>query len=435
VIRFFRLALPRFSQMSARRTPVRRISARSTITLSATLLGMLSSALISNPACAAAYQFYELGTPIVGTAAVGQAAVAEDASTAYFNPAGMGLFQSTQLMLGSQILVPYINFSRNVNATSISGNNGSNAGQLTPGMDVYLAYHASENLRLGLSVTSPYGGALNYNDGWVGRYVVQNVIFYTINFNPSVAYRISDWVSLGAGLALEYMNLQETVALPIPTLPLVDGQVKVSVANYAPGFNAGVMFRPSPSTKIGIAYRSRILHDLHGNTTFLRISTTPNTSTKMIMPQSIIASLAQDFNRFTLLGELGWANWAQMQNTILTVSNYTVVTPLDWNNTYRVGLGGQYRFTPCFLLQAGASYDSSPTNSSHRLPDLPMDRQIRAGAGVMYRFIPQATLGASYEYLNFGRGNVRNVSTNGSLVGSYSRNYANTFQVSLNVDA
>lgn len=387
--------------------------------------------MLNNVAFAAAFQLYELGTPIVGTAGVGQAAVAEDASTSYFNPAGMGLLQHSQFMLGSQLLLPYVNFSKNA-STTILGDNGGNAGTLTPGMDLYYVYSFSPCLKFGISLTTPYGGMLTYNDGWVGRFIVQTATFYAINANPSVAYRFNEWVSVGAGVSLEYMNLQETVALPI--LRLVDGQAKIVVADFSPGFNLGVMFTPYETTRIGVAYRSRITHDLRGNTTFLRIAATPKTSTKMIMPNNVIASIAQDINQFTLLGELGWSNWSTMQNTILTVSSFSAVIPQDWHDTYRIGLGMQYRLNPCFLIQTGASFDSSPTSSSKRLPDLPMDRQIRVGAGIMYTMIRHVVLGASYEYWNLGNAHINNVSSNGVLSGSYSRNYSNTFQVSVNVE-
>ncbi|VVC75272.1 Putative outer membrane protein [Aquicella siphonis] len=392
---------------------------------------LVSSSFMSTSALAAAFQLYELGTPIIGTAGVGQAAVAEDASISYFNPAGMGLLNQSQFMLGAQVLLPYTNFSKNT-ANTISGGNASNAGMLTPGMDVYYVYQYSPSLKFGVSLTAPYGGSLNYTDGWAGRYIVQDVLFYTLNLNPSIAYRVNNWLSLGAGVAVEYMNLQETVALPIE--PLVDGQIDLKLDNFAYGFNLGAMLTPYQSTRIGIAYRSRIKHNLHGSTTFLRVTDEPGTSTQMIMPQNVIVSLAQDLScQFTLLAELGWSNWSSMQNTILHVDRFSETTPRHWNNTYRAGLGGQFKATPDFTLQAGASFDSSPTNTSHRLPDMPMDRQIRLGVGILYAMMKPVTLGVSYEYMNLGKGDIHNVSSNGVLAGSYSRNYANTVQVSLNV--
>lgn len=391
----------------------------------------LGTILFSQVSYAAAFQFYELGTPIVGTAAVGQAAVASDASTSYFNPAGMALLDSSQVLLGPQIILPYTNFSKN-SSNTIPGNNGGNAGLLSPAIGAYYVYNFSPTWKFGVSLTSPYGGALNYNDHWVGRYTVQQMTFYTINLNPAVSYQVNDWLALGGGFSIEYANLYQTLALPVT--PTVDGQATLKLDNFSPGFNLGILLSPTNTTKVGVAYRSQIIHDLNGNADFLNISDTPNASTKMVMPANIIASITQKMtDQFTLLGELGWSNWSSMVDTIVTVDNYTAVTPDNWHDTYRVGLGGQYRVISPLLLKAGASYDSSPTSSSNRLPDLPMDRQIRLAVGMEYELIKAATLGLSYEYIDLGDASMDNTSSNGTLSGDYSRNFANVFQASLNV--
>lgn len=392
--------------------------------------GFLITVLFSSTANSAAYQLYELGTPIIGTAGVGQAAVAEDASTSYFNPAGMSKIISTELMLGSQIMIPHNKFSKH-DATTITGNDGGNAGALTPGMDIYYVYNFSPKFRFGIALTAPYGGELDYNDGWVGRFVVQTVTFYTININPSVSYEFNKYLSLGAGVAVEYMNLQQTIALPY--VADNDGQVKISANDTAAGFNVGLMITPYETTRIGITYRSQIKHNLNGTLTFLKIPNRPDVSTQMIMPQNVIVSLQQNWEKIYFLAEAGWANWSKMQDTILNVRGYSAVTPLNWKDTYRLGVGSKYKFTQKFLMQAGVSYDSSPTSTALRQPDLPMDRQIRAGIGIMYDLIKQATLAVSYEYLSLGRASINNTTSSGTLSGYYPTNYANTFQISINI--
>jgi long-chain fatty acid transport protein len=398
---------------------------------SSLIISSISALFFTNTAFAAAFQTYELGTPIIGTAAVGQAAVANDASTSYFNPAGMTALPTSQFMLGSEMILPYNHFSIG-SANTISGNNGGNAGTFSPGLGMYYVYSYSPKLKLGISLTSPYFGNLNYNNGWVGRYNVQQTFLYTLNLNPSIAYEITRWLSLGIGVSVEYANLSQTVALPVSSTE--DGQASIKVDNVAPGFNVGAMVTPAQRTRIGIAYRSKITHDLEGDTTFLKLSTMPSTSTKMVMPQNVMISLLQSVSdKFNLLGEVGWSNWSSMQNSDLIVDGYSATTVLDWRDTYRVGLGGQYKIFPSLMLQTGVSYDSSPTTPSLRTPDLPMDRQIRVGLGVIYSIIPAIQLGFSYEYINFGDADIDNSSSNGVLQGSYSRNYANVAQVSINI--
>ncbi len=397
------------------------------------LCGLLYASTYSTLTFAAAFQLYELGTPIIGTAGVGQA-VTQDASSSYFNPASMTLLSHSQFMMGGQMTIPYFNFTKS-SSTTIFGNNGGNAGDLIPGLGLYLAYSYSPKLKMGVSLTTPFGGEMTYADGWVGRFYVQQVTFYTINLNPSIAWQLSNWASLGAGLSIEYINLQETVAIPIPGITLVNGQAKVSLANVAPGFNLGALFTPYKTTHIGIAFRSQIVHHLSGSTTILGFAANPPTSTKLVDPAEVIVSASQGIsNQFKLLGEIGWANWSTMRDSILVVKGFSATIPQNWNSTYRIGLGGQYQATCNLMLQLGASYDSSPTTNSKRLPDLPMDKQVRIGAGVLYHLIKPVTLAASYEYLNFGRGQINNVSSNGTLSGYYKRNYADVVQISLNVD-
>lgn len=391
----------------------------------------LLSFLVSSSVFAAAFQFYELGTPIIGTAAVGQAVVANDASTSYFNPAGMVELQTSQYLLGSEVVVPYNYFSQS-SRTTIKGDNGGSAGTLTPGVNLFYVYSLSPKLKLGISLTSPYGGLLTYNDGWAGRFFVQNIALFTLNLNPAIAYQVNDWLAVGGGASLEYASLQETIALPI--LPLVDGQINIKVNSFAPGVNVGVMLTPTKTTKVGIAYRSRINHHLSGDITFLRLPVVPNATTNLVMPQNVIASVSQKVaNQFVLLGELGWSAWSSMKNTVVHVDGFSGTTPRDWRDTYRLGIAGQYLATPSLTLQTGLSYDSSPTTSSRRLPDLPMDRQVRAAAGLIYSFMPAVQMGFSYEYINMGNANINNHSSNGVLVGSYARNYVNVFQASINV--
>ncbi len=396
------------------------------------LCGLLCLSTYSATVSAAAFQLYELATPIIGTAGVGQA-VTNDASSAYFNPASMTLLPDSQFMLGTQMVVPYFNFSKS-SSTTIFGNNGGNAGNLIPGLGMYFAYSYSPKVKIGLSLNSPFGGEMTYANGWVGRFYVQQVTFYTINLNPSVAWQVSDWAALGAGFSVEYINLQETVGLPIPGVP-ISGQAKISLANVAPGFNLGVLFTPYKTTQIGIAYRSQIVHHLSGSTTLLGLAATPSTTSKLVDPAEVIISAAQSIgNQFKLLAEAGWANWSTMRDTLITVKGLTATIPQDWRSTYRLGLGGQYQATDKLMLQLGLSFDSSPTSSGKRLPDLPMDKQVRIGAGFSYRIIQPVTLAASYEYINFGRGQINNASSNGIISGYYSRNYADVLQISLNVD-
>lgn len=84
----------------------------------------------------------EMGTPDLGTAAAGRAALAEDAATAFGNPAGMARLDQSQLLVGIQPAYAISRFDRD-SGTTTSGGNGGNAGGFIPGMGLYAVYSAT----------------------------------------------------------------------------------------------------------------------------------------------------------------------------------------------------------------------------------------------------------------------------------------------------
>lgn len=190
---------------------------------------------------AAGFQLYELGNSSIGTACVGQA-VEPDASISNLNPAGMVQLEKSEMQLGSQLFISKLKFKPN-RYDMISGGNGGSAGALLPGIGMFGVYSCSPNLKFGLSLTSPFGGSVGYNDGWVGRYAVQDALFLTLDINPTVAYRVNDWLAFGAGVIVEYMQVRQIMALP-STIENIDGQADLRFFSYKKGFNAGVFLGP-----------------------------------------------------------------------------------------------------------------------------------------------------------------------------------------------
>ena len=114
---------------------------------------------------------------------------------------------------------------------------------------------------LGLALTSPWGLGVQYDDDWFGRYDSIETRLTTVNLSPALAYRITEWLSIGGGLNIEYADAKLTNALP-DTLapggpsPATDGQAKFTGDDVALGFNVGVLLKPWSRTRIGLHYRS-----------------------------------------------------------------------------------------------------------------------------------------------------------------------------------
>jgi long-chain fatty acid transport protein len=188
----------------------------------------------------------EFGTPSMGVAGAGAQAVANDASTSFHNPAGMTRLQESQLMGGIGVLKANTEFDRDPN-TPISGNDGGKAGGFGPILGSFGALRVTDDLRLGLNVISISGAVLDYNNDWAGRFQSQEIEFLTLSIQPTLAYRINDYVSVGAGALILYANLNAKTAVPPPNCT---GRVKIKDADdFDAGFiGGGLVFGPSGRT-------------------------------------------------------------------------------------------------------------------------------------------------------------------------------------------
>jgi long-chain fatty acid transport protein len=140
---------------------------------------------------AGGFFLYEVGTPDVGLASAGYAARAQDASTAFTNPAGMTMLDHSQLLAGIQPIYTHLNFSAD-GSTTTRGTDGGNALLPLPGGSFFYVYSLNTRVKFGFASCAYFGGALEYNLNWVGRYFLQGATILGMSFIPSVAYRVND---------------------------------------------------------------------------------------------------------------------------------------------------------------------------------------------------------------------------------------------------
>ncbi len=133
-------------------------------------------------------------------------------------------------------------------------------------------------------------------------------------------------------------------------------------------------------------------------------------------------------DRLAIMGNVGWQNWSSFRNidvSIVSDTSTSATQDLGYDDTWHFAFGVQYRIAEPWLFSTGFAYDASPADSGKkRTSALPLDRQIRVGAGVQYEFNQDVTLGAAYEYLDLGDGNVDIIGGNlrGDLKGDYKKN-------------
>ena len=187
--------------------------------------GILLASLIAPSTQAGGLYLYELGTPDVGTAAAGWAARAQDAATVFTNPAGMTRLEKSELLVGVQPLYLNAEFSPDSNTTS-SGSDGD-ASTWLPAGGLFYVHNLMPKLKIGVSAVGYFGLGLEYENDWVGRYYVQEIKLQAVGVQPALAYQVTEWLSLGAGVVALYGVLEEKAAVNNIDPNQSDGKLKI----------------------------------------------------------------------------------------------------------------------------------------------------------------------------------------------------------------
>jgi len=156
----------------------------------------LATALTGGVGTAFGAGFYlpEVGSPAsLGTAGVANPTNTYSADASWTNPAGMTGIDDQQVLTGLQVAVPKIEFDvKGVESRGlrpVTGDDGGNAGIVTPIPSFFYVKPVSDDVRFGFSLTGPLGGGVDYGNRFAGRYSVQNVVLGAAAITPSATHR------------------------------------------------------------------------------------------------------------------------------------------------------------------------------------------------------------------------------------------------------
>jgi long-chain fatty acid transport protein len=390
------------------------------------LIPVLLLGLGAEHADAAGFQLLEQNASGLGNAYAGSAAAAENASTIFFNPAGMTYLSGRQFSAGLNAVRPSFEFSNSgsLNPTALgggaaSGGNGGDAGSWAYLPNGYLSWALSRDLYVGVGVGAPFGLKTEYDPGWIGRYQSIKFDIKTLNINPSVAYRVNDAVSLGFGLNWQKFKT-EYVRQATPA-----SQVKLSTEDDSWGWNAGALFQVSPATRVGVSYRSAVRQNLDGN---LSGALNAPASAEVKLPDTFLLSVFHVLDdRWELMGDLSRTGWSNIQKLdIVNKSTGTVADTLTlrWRDTWRVAVGASYKYNSAWKLKSGIAYDQSPVSDPQYRPvSLPDNNRVWLSIGAQYKPSKEAALDIGYAYLYMKDAGINNnggsQATKGLVSGSY----------------
>jgi long-chain fatty acid transport protein len=412
----------------------------------------------------------------IGNAYAGASATAEDASTIFYNPAGMTRLPGRQAVGSLVVLKPEVKFSSDSSRTSLPPlittgltDNGGDAGDwgFVPGG--YLSWQLTPNLWAGIGVSAPFGLKTEYDSSWVGRFHAIKSEVLTVNINPSIAWKVNEMFSVGAGVNLMYIDAELTNSVDYSAIAFAqgggaalgalavpgacpgavtgvappaggsncEGVAKLKADDWAWGWNLGAMINLSPATRIGLAYRSTVTQKLEGDVSFsnrpaLLAAGLPNggVNSEIKLPDMASVGFAHAFGRFQVLADYTWTGWDSIQNLTIRRSSGAQLTntPLRFKNSWRIGLGVNYQLDDQWKLRFGTAYDKTPVQDEFRTPRLPDESRIWLALGAQWQFSKQGALdfGYAHEFIDDASSQLPSATPpaapQGNLFGTYKAN-------------
>lgn len=345
----------------------------------------------ASAAQAAGFMLTEQSAGSLGRAYAGVGVDGTDISGVFYNPATMTLHPGTQIQAGFVAVGLDLAYEGNNGATE---NGAANTQPIPFG---YISHQMTDNMWIGLSMTVPFGMGTEFDDNWAlaGRGISAQVL--TFDFNPNVAWKLSDKVSLGAGLSIQYASAD----LKMKQYQAADQGIasldsEVDADSIAWGWNIGLMWSPLDNLRFGLSYRSSVNHNADGDLTIdnARINGIPITaamagaseglarvygsmgvydaSATLATPAWAMATAAWDVNDLvSLYATVRWTDWSSFDElTIKSVTSSTITN--KWQDTYLFSVGTDLRFTNWWTFRAGIGYETSPIdNPEYRTAIIP----------------------------------------------------------------
>ncbi|MDD0967743.1 MULTISPECIES: OmpP1/FadL family transporter [Pseudomonas] len=383
-------------------------------------VSVLAVGLLSSNAQAGGILIYEAGQEGNGLANAGAAALATDPSVLMSNPAGLTELKGTQISANGQLILGDIRFSRDSN-NQFDGNEGGNALQYLPGASFFVSHQIDERSAVGFGMYGNFGLALDYDDDWAGRYFNQEAAVIGVSFQPTLAHKFTDDLSIGIGPRIMYAYYRNETAINNNLLGLrdsPDGQLEYKDTDVGAGINLGLLYRLSERTQIGLAYTSKIDLEFKDSPSVRKVDNpiinaalrrldVDSLELDMSVPQTVLLSIAHDLSpQWKLLGSLGWQDWSQFGEIGVGVdanaADVTRTADRKYKDTWHASMGAQYQMTPRLRWSMGLGYDSSAVDDKDRTVDNPMGEAWRVATGVNYQIDEGLDVHAAYTLVWLG---------------------------------
>lgn len=372
------------------------------------ITGALSGGLLMQ-AHAAGFQLAEYSATGLGRAFAGEAAIADNASAQARNPALLAQFDSLNVSAGAIYVNPNIDLKGQSNKVGATQAHDVAGDAWIP--NAYAAMPINERWFAGLAINSNFGMSTDLESSFAGTQFGNHTKVRTVEFNPNIAYKLSDEWQLGAGV--RYVQGEGSIGATAPYyVPHIAGQTLKYMEgdDHAWGWQAGAVWQPTTETRIGVAYHSQIKLDLSGHAEGLLYGPGQHPGVlPLTLPASAeLAAFHQISPQWAVHGSLNWTEWSKFKELVAEIPGYNnhvdpagtdTVKVENWRNSYRLALGTTYTLDDSTRLRGGVAYDRSAVDSANRTLSIPEMDRYWFSAGVGHDFTPNLTVDAALTYI------------------------------------
>lgn len=421
----------------------------------AVVLGLAGILLGGRVCFGAGFALYENGARgnALGGTLVGRA---DDASALYYNPAGITQLPGLQMMGGATFIIPSVDVTTTNPYTGQTVKTGTESNIWYP-PHMYTTYQFSDKLWLGLGVFGQFGLGTEFDSQWAGRYNSYYAEIKTMTFNPNFAFKVTDNLSLAAGIDLMWfdLNLKQKIDASGQNNPdtyAYDVDQQLTGDSINAGFNLALHYKPYNWMAFGMSYRSQVKQNITGDADFtkpsflqsLPVFNDTGMSGSITLPDTLDTGLMfKPWDCFSV--EIGgtWVRWSTYDELTVqydkpiaydshTGAPITEVTvPKNWHDTWRAKIGFEYTPISWLDLRAGYIFDQTPVDNEHADYVLPANNRMIFSFGPGFHW-GKWTLDLSYQYAwIMNRDYVPARLSEGILESSFSDGHANLFGFSL----
>ncbi|PSV39385.1 aromatic hydrocarbon degradation protein [Photobacterium sp. GB-27] len=392
-----------------------------TLSLTAALaLGMSSNAL------AAGFQLAEYSATGLGRAFAGEAAMADNASAQFRNPAMLTYLEGTQISVGAIYVDPNIDVKGNLqlNDQTIDQTESRDIANSAVIPNFYISRQLNDKATLGLAFGTNFGMRTELGTQFTASLFGNQAEVHTVEINPNLGYKINDQFSVGAGVRYIMAKGHFGAALPSVLPATVSGMLSpqqkyiydqglagknlkyMEGEDNAWGWQAGAAWQINPANRIGVSYRSAVDLNLSGHASGLAYNnqTLPGSLPLELPASAEIATFHQLTDQWAIHTSINWTDWSsfeKLEANIPALGSHSndLIKEENWKDNYRFAIGTTYQVNSKLALRSGIAYDMAAVDEAHRTQTIPETDRTWLSIGAGYQWSKNLTLDAGLTYV------------------------------------